>query len=346
MKIKFASGIATGILVALSAVPVFAQERQPAPNKVIIERSVQGPEGPMPGHPGEPRIHIERHAQGQGPMPPHGPGDFIFLATEMSFGGKLVKGSPYQAQAVTESTQVLSDGNRIVNKSTASLYRDSEGRTRREQTLRAIGPMVKGGAGAQHIFINDPVAGTSFMLDPEAHLARKMPPMRFKFEQKLPSPEGGKAGAPGEKSGATIERSGQYRIEVGPDVVFEKKLAEGGAAIGWVGTRNGNAKTEALGKQSIEGVEAEGTRTIVTIPAGEIGNEREIQVVSERWYSQELQTIVMTRHSDPRFGENSYRLTNISLTEPARSLFEIPAGYTIKEGPEPMQFRMKKPAQE
>ncbi len=342
MKIKLASGIAIGVLMTLSAVPGFTQEQQPA-TKVIIERSAPGPDGPPPGHPGE-RIHIERHAQGQGPMAPHGPNDFIFLATEMSFSGKLVKGLPYSAQAVTESTQTLSDGNRIVNKSTASIYRDSEGRTRREQSLRAIGSM-KGGAGPQHVFINDPVAGTSFSLDPEARVARKLPPMRFRFEQKLP-PEGGKTGATGEKSGAPGERNGQYRIEVGPDVMFEKKMTEGGVSVGWTSARNGNAKTEALGKQNIEGVEAEGTRTIVTIPAGEIGNEREIQIVSERWYSEELQTIVMTRHSDPRFGDNSYRLTNISRTEPARSLFEIPADYTVKEGPEPMKFRMRKPAQE
>ncbi len=82
----------------------------------------------------------------------------------------------------------------------------------------------------------------------------------------------------------------------------------------------------------IEGVEAEGTRTTMTIPAGEIGNERPIEIVSERWYSPELQLVVMTRHSDPRSGETTYKLTNINRTEPAKSLFEVPAGYTIKEG--------------
>ncbi len=331
MKIKFASGLVIGVIVALSAVPVFAQEQQRAP-KVIIERA-QGADGLH----SDSRIHIEQHLQGQ--SGPHGPGDFRFLATEMSFGGKLVKGSPYAAEAVTESTQTLIDGNRIITKSSASIYRDSEGRTRREQTLRAIGPFVKGGAGAHHhIFISDPVAGTSFSLNPETRVARKMAPMRFKFEQKQ-SPEGGKAGAPG-------EGPRQFRVELTPDVAVNKKATEVGVSMGWIDTRNSNAKTEALGKQNIEGVEAEGTRTTVTIAAGEIGNERDIQIVSERWYSQELQTIVMTRHSDPRFGENSYRLTNISRTEPSRSLFEIPADYTVKEGPEPMKVRLRKPAQE
>ena len=90
---------------------------------------------------------------------------------------------------------------------------------------------------------------------------------------------------------------------------------------------------EQLGKQNIEGVEAEGTRTTVTIAAGEIGNERPIEIVSERWYSPELQLVVMTRHSDPRTGETTYKLTNINRSEPAKSLFEVPSDYTVKEGP-------------
>ena len=57
-----------------------------------------------------------------------------------------------------------------------------------------------------------------------------------------------------------------------------------------------------------------------------------IEIVSERWYSPELQLVVMTRHSDPRFGETTYKLTNINRTEPAKSLFEVPSDYTIKEG--------------
>jgi hypothetical protein len=114
----------------------------------------------------------------------------------------------------------------------------------------------------------------------------------------------------------------------------------------WHGTREGKAKKESLGKQMIEGVEAEGTRSTVTIAAGEIGNERAIEIVSERWYSAELQTVVMTRHSDPRFGETTYKLTNINRTEPDHSLFELPAGYTLKEETPQPKMRMRKPAGE
>ena len=82
-----------------------------------------------------------------------------------------------------------------------------------------------------------------------------------------------------------------------------------------------------------EGVEAEGTRTTETIPAGEIGNEQPIQIVSERWYSPELQVVVMSKHSDPFVGETIYRLTNIVRGEPSRALFEVPVDYTLKESP-------------
>ena len=93
-----------------------------------------------------------------------------------------------------------------------------------------------------------------------------------------------------------------------------------------------NAVHESLGRQMVEGVEADGTRVTITIPAGEIGNERPIQIVSEQWYSAELGALLLSRHSDPRSGETTYRLTNINRVEPTKSLFEVPAGYTVSEG--------------
>jgi hypothetical protein len=340
-----------GVFVTVNAFSVFAQDRKPL-DREAVERTIvlQGPEGPAP--PGADKMVFERHMQGpEAPLPPGGPGDFVFLATEMSFGGKLVKGAPYSAQSVTESIQTLPDGNRIINKSTAAIYRDSEGRTRREQSFKAIGPFPNAGDLHQTIFISDPVAGTSYTLDPNSRIARKMPPLRFKLESKQAPAEG--------PTGTRVEEPPQYRIEIAPDamiqrkadsnVVIQRKATEAGVRMGWVAARNENARTESLGKQNIEGVDADGTRTTITIPAGEIGNERAIEIVSERWYSPQLQTIVMTRHTDPRFGENSYRLTNITREEPARSLFEIPGDYTIKEGPpspEPMKLRRAAPPEQ
>lgn len=93
-----------------------------------------------------------------------------------------------------------------------------------------------------------------------------------------------------------------------------------------------NANTESLGKQTMEGIEVEGKRTVTTIPAGAIGNERPIEIVSESWYSPELQTVIMSKRTDPTSGETNYRLTNIRRGDPDASLFQVPSDYTVKEG--------------
>ena len=320
------------LLLAGGATPLMAQQTQER-DRVMIERErTPGGHGAtvIGGHD---RATFERHVMMQGPVPP---GDFVFLGTEMSLGGKLVKGAPYSAQAVTESTQVLSDGNRIVNKSVASVYRDSEGRTRREQTIKAIGAMARGGEPAQTVFIHDPVAGTSYSLDPKTMIARKLAPMRFKVQGDA-ALKGDPATAIGYRE--TVKKvevepghAEKYRIAIEGDAQLKRQL-ETGVAFGWLDKKNPSAKTEQLGKQNVNGVEAEGTRTTVTIPPGEIGNEQAIEITSERWFSPELQVIVKTRHFDPRFGENTYQLIDINRAEPARDLFEVPAGYRIEETP-------------
>ena len=281
------------------------------------------------------------------PLPPTTDGNFLFIASE-SFEGKVVKGAPYSAEAVTEHVQVLGDGNRIVNKFTSTVYRDGEGRTRREQTLKGLGVLGTGQEPLQTIFINDPVAGVTYSLDSRSHTAVKSTPFKLQavskgltggdgerrhFEFKVaPSGNTGTmvltspAGTPPPPPNARIavERSEHFSIGTeggGASYIFRKSSGP-----------NPNEVKENLGKQVIEGVEAEGTRATVTIPAGEIGNERPIEIVTERWYSPELQLVVMTRHSDPRSGEMTYKLTNINRSEPAKSLFEVPSDYTVKEG--------------
>ena len=88
-------------------------------------------------------------------------------------------------------------------------------------------------------------------------------------------------------------------------------------------TGPGDTKTEQLGNMSIEGVQAQGTRTTTTIPAGAIGNDKPIDIVDERWYSPDLQMTVMTKHSDPRTGETSFALKNINRSSPPPYLFEF-----------------------
>src|ERR1700719_3362648 len=119
-------------------------------------------------------------------------GNFGFISEKL-VGGNPVKGAPYSAQAVTETTQTLADGNRIVQKSTATLYRDSEGRERREQTLSAIGPFTAQGDAPQIISISDPVAGVNYSLNPKEKTAVRLTDPGPSTT--LPAPPPGVAGA-------------------------------------------------------------------------------------------------------------------------------------------------------
>jgi hypothetical protein len=84
-----------------------------------------------------------------------------------------------------------------------------------------------------------------------------------------------------------------------------------------------------LGTETIEGVLAEGKRTTIVYPIGAVGNDRPITTVSETWMSTDLKTVVLSKHSDPRSGESTTRLTNISRAEPDPALFQIPSDYEI-----------------
>ena len=318
MKRIFGLLAGAALLSVAFATGAFAQH--PAESIVIRQRTMQGPEG----------------------APPLPDANVVFFASE-SFGGKVVRGAPYSAEGVTETIQTLSDGNRIINRTTSMLYRDGEGRTRREQTLKALGIVGTGEEPLKTVFINDSVTGVTFSLDSRSHTAHKSVPFKFELGSKKGTIEGQHFEfkvAPGATSGSVIMTAPIGALPgtraTHPPVDQFTLRTETGAAETFVlrsKSNNANEVKENLGKQSIEGVEAEGTRTTVTIPAGEIGNERAIEIVSERWYSPELQLVVMTRHSDPRFGETTYKLTNINRAEPAKSLFEVPADYTIKEGP-------------
>jgi hypothetical protein len=120
------------------------------------------------------------------------------------------------------------------------------------------------------------------------------------------------------------------------DKKVARKMTPPSAVTGRPGTRGAgkseNVTTQSLGTQTIEGVQAEGTRTTRTIPVGAIGNDQPIQIVTERWFSPDLQTFVMVKHSDPRSGETTYQLTGINRSAPDASLFEVPPDYTVTVG--------------
>lgn len=231
--------------------------------------------------------------------------------------GPTVKGAPYSAQAVNEMVQTLADGNRITNNSSLMLYRDSQGRERREESL----------SGAlRSVFITDPVDGVSYMLEPGSKVARKTPQHAVTV---ITGARGGGGVGVGVGRGGTITaetRTFSMNAGNGPETfVFSNQEIRSSKA---------NTKVEHLGTQTIEGVSAEGTRTTITIPAGQIGNELPIVTVSERWYSPELQLTVMSTRSDPRTGTTTYKLTNINRAEPSPALFQIPADYTVEDANE------------
>ena len=244
-------------------------------------------------------------------------GNFGFVS-DVLVGGNPVKGAPYSAQAVTETTQTLADGTRIVQKSTATIYRDSLGRQRREQTLPAIGPFTPQGDPPQIISISDPVAGVNYSLNPKERIAVK-----------LPNPPG----LPNLPSQSVTK---EFNVMVSgpgpaiqsaplPNMIFFRGVAP---------DSNEPPKVDQLGWKLIEGLQAEGTRTTITIPAGQIGNDRPIEIVDEQWRSPDLQVIVLSRHSDPRIGETVYSLVNVNRADPAPGLFQVPADYTLQgKGP-------------
>ena len=91
----------------------------------------------------------------------------------------------------------------------------------------------------------------------------------------------------------------------------------------------------------MEGVLVNGVRTTHTIPAGQMGNDRPIMIATEVWTSPDLKTVVYSKRSDPRMGDQTFRLTNIVRTEPNPSLFTVPADFKILDAPQPIIYRSK-----
>jgi hypothetical protein len=236
--------------------------------------------------------------------------------------GPTVKGAPYSAQAVNEMVQVLADGNRITNTSTSALYRDSQGRERREENSSGASPTVRS------IFITDPVESVNYVLEPNSKVAHKSGQRVVNFTDNFTTRGGAGAGV-GVGGGPVGPITTETRTLVlnspgsGPETFFFSNQE--------VGSVKRKPVVEDLGTQMMEGISATGTRTTITIPAGLIGNEQPIVTVTERWYSPELQVTVMNKRSDPRTGTTTYRLTNINRAEPAPTLFQVPSDYTISE---------------
>ncbi len=273
--------------------------------------------------------------------------DVMYFGNEANLDGKKVTGAPYTATVTTTMTQTLANGTHIVQKQEASFARDGAGRTRREESLNNIGPWSTS-SSSPVVFINDPVAQVHYVLEPDGKTAMKMSLQggpSFQITTDMP-PMGDKK---------TIVVMGQAESlghstapappEAGRTLSMSAVSAAGGAVMTDVRISGGDPgpddKVEKLADQTIEGVLAQGKRVTTTIPAGAIGNDQPILVVSETWYSPDLQTIVLSKRTDPQIGESVMSVTNIVRGEPSATLFQVPAGYTVKEGP--MRMKMLQP---
>jgi hypothetical protein len=211
--------------------------------------------------------------------------------------GPTVKGAPYAADGVTETTQTLADGTHINRQETYAIYRDGEGRVRRESGDEA--------------WISDPVANVSYILNNKRQTARKL-----SLSHNAVITKDLQNSAQSAKLKAEARAAGPVVLEGGPMMS--------------VAILKPDAKSEALGKQAMEGVEVDGTRTTMVIPQGQIGNDRPLQTVHERWESAELHVTILAKHSDPMTGDRVERLTNVRRGEPDPALFQVPASYTIE----------------
>jgi hypothetical protein len=205
-----------------------------------------------------------------------------------------------------------------VNKTESQLARDSQGRTRRQELTSNIGPLSTN--APKMAFINDPVEKVSYVLDLNDKTAHVM---------KGPAVTRSFAG-PGAVAKAVPPGAGP--------ATFEKRIIVAGGNSGmeqrvWVSSPDdpSQTKTESLGTQTIEGISATGTRTTRTIPAGEIGNERPLEITSEVWTSPDLQMVIRSKRNDPRVGDTVYKLTNIQRADPDPSLFQVPSGFSVNQ---------------
>jgi hypothetical protein len=246
---------------------------------------------------------------------------FEFVGGEIAFGA-VVRGAPYSGEGVTTISQTLGDGTRIERRTTAKVYRDSEGRIRREQTVLGLDVLQSTVDGQAMVTISDPVSGVSYVLDPGSRTAR-----RSRTTLSWSTARGAGAGS-----------AGFFEVAVVPmDGVAPPPPPPPPSAGVRVERRQLNVPNapESLGSRQMEGVSVNGTRRTETIPAGRIGNDRPITITDERWESPDLKVLVSSQHHDPRTGDVEYRLTNISRAEPPAHLFTVPADYEMVDAPPP-----------
>lgn len=232
-------------------------------------------------------------------------------AQQEGMGNPLTSGpvidAPFSADATTTIQQTLGDGTRIDRRATAHYYRDRAGRVRVEQMIMGIASLSPTAEGQVRITIQpEPTDGRVYTLDPSARTARLGP-----------------------RSSADWAVGGGETFAVPLGGIRFLVFGRGQQLRQRIGVTGNPVEEEALGTRQISGVDAVGRRSTLTIPIGQFGNDRPMEIVDERWESPQLRVVIYSRHSDPRTGVIDYRLTNIRRNEPPADLFVLPADYTV-----------------
>jgi hypothetical protein len=236
-------------------------------------------------------------------------------------GGPGATGRPFSATEERHTVQVLGDGTRIDKKESDKYYRDDQGRTRVERD------------GGATVIISDPVAGSTTEMSTANKTAHKTAVWKqaSSFTTAVAPPEPGPA--------LDKLRLAVDKLRTERDVAQTQVFTTGAAGIAYArratittskdAAEAQHATTEDLGTQIVNGVPAQGTRSTIVIPVGQIGNDREIKVVSERWFSTDLQMLIKSSNNDPRFGETTYELTNIVQGAQDSGLFQVPPDFSV-----------------
>ena len=214
---------------------------------------------------------------------------------------QTVTGAPYSGVEVHSFQQALANGNVIQHQQTTNVYRDTQGRVRRETTST-----TPDGKTLTRVSIVDPVAGVVHELDTTKKIA-------FERPLRQPGPNRGPNGANGAPNRPNSQSAANRPMRTPP-------------------AADPNMKRETLSAQSINGILASGSRVTRTIPAGQIGNTQAIQTVHETWMIDDLKVPVQTKMTDPRNGTTTMSLTNINRSQPDATLFTVPTDYTVQKG--------------
>jgi len=243
-----------------------------------------------------------------------------------------IAGAPFSAEEVDEDVQTLADGTHIRHTTPGmKMYRASMRRTRTERQalpqpveIHAKTPKVP-----TLVEINDPVAHVRYVFDLDEAVAHR---------QELPAEHSRVAPAQGQPGHAVVAvATGLNAVGGGMGDAGTSSTIAGRSAAPSIATRQGvddetrpQTTTEDLGTQIIEGIQAEGMRITTTWPIGSMGNDRPITEISEHWRSPDLKEDILRKSDDPRYGERTHKLVNLTRSEPDPSLFEPPPGYTVK----------------